>query len=170
MATRVAPDKAFDAPNMPGRSIEPTGAAATPIRTATPETVVARSIAKVDAQAERSAEAARLEAALTERYVIKRAPVMVGNVSVGHTEYRFRGDTSRVAFTESTFRLATDINSPSVARSMVDVAQARNWQTLRVSGNDDFRRLVWLEASARGVKTLGYERMALTLAATHARI
>ena len=83
--------------------------------------------------------------------------VTVGNVSVGQTEYRFRGDTSRVAFTESTFRLATDINSPSVARSMVDVAQARNWQTLRVSGNDDFRRMVWLEASARGVKTLGYE-------------
>jgi hypothetical protein len=78
-------------------------------------------------------------------------------MAIGRTEYRFRGDTSRVAFTESTFRLATDTNSPSVARSMVDVAEARNWRSLRVSGNEDFRRMVWLEASVRGVKTLGYE-------------
>ena len=75
---------------------------------------------------------------------------------MGRTEYRFRGDTSRVAFTESTFRLATDTNSPSVARSMVDVAEARNWRALRVSGHEDFKRLVWLEASVRGVKTQGY--------------
>jgi hypothetical protein len=40
---------------------------------------------------------------------------------------------------------------------MVDVAEARNWQGLRVSGSDEFKRLVWLEASARGVRTVGYE-------------
>jgi len=111
-------------------------------------------------QAERAAHAAhaaRLEAALAERYLIKRAPVTVGDVTIGRTEYRFRGDTTRVAFTESTFRLATDNNSPSVARSMVDVAEARNWRALRVSGNEDFRRMVWLEASVRGVKAVGYE-------------
>lgn len=114
-------------------------------------------IARLDAQAERAALVARLESALVERYLIKRAPVTVGDVTIGRTEYRFRGDTSRVAFTESTFRLATDTNSPSVARSMVDVAEARNWKALRVSGNEDFKRMVWLEASVRGVKTLGYE-------------
>lgn len=108
-------------------------------------------------QAERAAHAAHLEAALAERYLIKRAPVTVGDLTIGRTEYRFRGDTTRVAFTESTFRLATDTNSPSVARSMVDVAQARNWRALRVSGNEDFRRMVWLEASVRGVKAVGYE-------------
>jgi hypothetical protein len=115
------------------------------------------SIASIDAKAERAAQIARLETDLTERYLIKRAPVTVGDVSVGRTEYRFRGDTSRVAFTESTFRLATDTNSPSVARSMVDVAEARGWRALRVSGNEDFKRMVWLEASVRNVKTLGYE-------------
>ena len=122
-----------------------------------PDAVDARSIARLDAQAERAALIARLEAALIERYLIKRAPVIVGDVTIGRTEYRFRGDTSRVAFTESTFKLATDTNSPSVARSMVDVAEARNWRALRVSGNEDFRRMVWLEASVRGVKALGYE-------------
>jgi hypothetical protein len=126
----------------------------TPVRSGDVDGVA---IARLDAQAERAALVARLESALVERYLIKRAPVTVGDVTIGRTEYRFRGDTSRVAFTESTFRLATDTNSPSVARSMVDVAEARNWKALRVSGNEDFRRLVWLEASVRGVKTLGYE-------------
>lgn len=111
----------------------------------------------LDAQAERAAQIARLESGLVERYLIKRATLTVNDVSVGTTEYRFRGDTSRVAFTETGFKLATDANSPSVARFMVDVAQARNWQSLRVSGNEEFRRLVWMEASARGVKALGYE-------------
>jgi hypothetical protein len=112
---------------------------------------------RLESQTEHLASVARLQAALQERYIIKRATVTLGDVTVGRTEYRFRGDTSRVAFTESSFRLATDTNSPSVARSMVDVAEARQWKALRVSGSEDFRRLVWLEASARGVKTLGYE-------------
>ena len=114
-------------------------------------------VAKIDADAERAARVVRLEVALNERYVIKRAPVKLGEVTLGQTEYRYRGDTSRVAFTESTFRLSTDNNNPSVARSMVDVAEARNWKALRVSGNEDFKRMVWLEASLRGVKALGYE-------------
>lgn len=121
------------------------------------EAADAKVIASIDAKAERAALVARLEAALVDRYIIKRAPVTVGDMTIGRTEYRFRGDTSRVAFTESTFRLATDTNSPSVARSMVDVAEARNWRALRVSGNEDFKRMVWLEASVRGVGTLGYE-------------
>ena len=95
---------------------------------APPEQADAKAIAKIDAQAERAALVARIDAALMERYLIKRAPVTVGDMTIGRTEYRFRGDTSRVAFTESTFRLATDTNSPSVARSMVDVAEARNWK------------------------------------------
>lgn len=122
-----------------------------------PEQPDAKALAKIESDAERAALVARLETALKDRYIIKQAPVSVGDIKIGHTEYRFRGDTSRVAFTESTFRLATDTNSPSVARSMVDVAQARNWKGLRVSGSEDFRRLVWLEASVRGVKALGYE-------------
>lgn len=108
-------------------------------------------------EAERAAHVARLEAALSERYAIHRAPLTVGSMTIGRTEYRFRGEGARVAFTESTFRLATEHNNPSVARSMVDVAEARNWRALRVTGHEDFKRRVWLEASMRGFKALGYE-------------
>jgi Large polyvalent protein-associated domain 7 len=124
---------------------------------AQPERADAPRTETVDLKAERASRTAQLVAGLMDRYIVKRAPVTVGDMTVGRTEYRFRGDSTRVAFTESTFRLATDTNSPSVARSMVDVAEARNWKALRVSGNEDFRRMVWVEASVRGVKTLGYE-------------
>jgi hypothetical protein len=119
--------------------------------------------ARADVEAQRKARVAQIEESLNERYVIRRAPIRIGDVTIGQTEYRHRGDTSRIAFTESTFRLSTDNNSPSVARSMVDVAEARNWQALRVSGNEDFKRMVWLEASVRDVKTIGYEPAAADL-------
>jgi len=153
----AAPERLVDA--TPMRDDVPQATNVVPMSKTPPqaEAADAKVIANIDAKAERAALVARLEAALVDRYIIKRAPVTVGDVTIGRTEYRFRGDTSRVAFTESTFRLATDTNSPSVARSMVDVAEARNWRALRVSGNEDFKRMVWLEASVRGVKTFGYE-------------
>lgn len=110
-----------------------------------------------DADADRRERAAKLEAGLNERYLIKRPPFRIGSIGLNQTEYHYRGDASRIAFTESNCKLSTDSNNPSVARSMVDVAEARAWQSLRVSGHDDFRRLVWLEASLRGVRAIGYE-------------
>ena len=45
-------------------------------------------------KAERSAPAGpALEAALNERYVIRHAPLRIGDVTIGQTEYRHRGDT-----------------------------------------------------------------------------
>ena len=114
-------------------------------------------LARIYAEAAQSAKIERLERELNERYVIKRPSVKIGSFMIGQTEYRFRGDTARIAFTESTFRLATDNNNPSVARSMVDVADARHWNALRVSGHEEFRRMVWLEASLRGIDAIGYE-------------
>jgi hypothetical protein len=156
----AAPERPLDPTPIRDEVPEAKGTASTRGKTTAspqPDMADTKANARIEAQAERAALVARLETALLERYIIKRAPVTVGDVTIGRTEYRFRGDTSRVAFTESTFRLATDTNSPSVARSMVDVAEARNWKALRVSGNEDFKRMVWLEASVRGVKTLGYE-------------
>jgi len=111
---------------------------------------------EITTQAERAARISQLEAALSERYVVKRGPA-TADLAPKTTEYRFRGDTQRVAFTETSAKLATAINSPSVARSMVDVAETRQWKSLRVSGNEEFKRMVWLEASVRNIKAVGYE-------------
>ncbi|MCV2366977.1 LPD7 domain-containing protein [Roseateles oligotrophus] len=115
------------------------------------------SSSNIDLTADRAARAEQLTETLQERYLIKRPPMKLGEIGIGHTEYRYRGDSNRVAFTESAFKLSTDNNNPSVARSMVDVAESRNWKSLRVSGNEDFKRLIWLEASLRGIKAHGYE-------------
>jgi len=112
---------------------------------------------RIEAEATRAARIERLDAALHDRYVIKRPPLAARTAGVGQTEYRFRGDTSRVAFVESLLKLSTDNNNPSVARSMVDVAETRKWGTLKISGNEEFKRVVWLEASVRGIQTVGYE-------------
>ncbi|MBK1613050.1 hypothetical protein CKO44_06125 [Rubrivivax gelatinosus] len=116
-----------------------------------------------DAEAARAARSTELEASLRERYLVKRSMVTIDQVPMGRTEYRYRGDTQRVAFTETAFKLSTDNDNPSVARSMVDVAEARGWKALRVSGTEGFKRQVWLEASVRGVRALGYEPDALDL-------
>jgi hypothetical protein len=115
------------------------------------------SISATDLSADRAARAEQLTETLQERYLIKRPPLKLGEIGIGHTEYRYRGESSRIAFTESAFKLSTDNNNPSVTRSMVDVAESRNWKSLRVSGNEDFKRLIWLEASLRGLKAHGYE-------------
>jgi hypothetical protein len=114
-------------------------------------------VEKSNLSAERAEHVERLEAALHERYVIKRGFAALGDAALSRTVYRYRGDIGRVAFTESSSRLSTDSNNPSVARSMVDVAELRNWHSIRVSGHEDFKRAVWLEASLRGVQALGYE-------------
>jgi hypothetical protein len=110
----------------------------------------------IDAGEAQLALIARVESTLAERYVIRRPALSVGELRLGATEYRFKGDPSRIAFTETGLRLATDTNSPSVAQSMVDVAEARGWRALRASGTEDFRRMVWLEAASRGLQTTGY--------------
>lgn len=138
-------------------TVKTQGAEPRPAATTKAVSVHESAVGRIDGEADRRARIQALEAALHERYLIRRPALKIGAVAIGQTEYRHRGDTSRVAFTESIFKLSTDSNSPSVARSMVDVAESRHWQGLRVSGNDDFRRMVWLEASLRGVKTIGYE-------------
>lgn len=110
-----------------------------------------------DLEAGRSAYVEGLEAALHERYLIKRGSVTLGDVTVDRTVYHHRGEPGRIAFSESASRLVTNSSHPSVPRSMVDLAEVRGWHPIRVSGHENFKRLVWQEASLRNMKTLGYE-------------
>lgn len=41
-------------------------------------------------------------------------------------------------------------------RSMVDIAEARQWKTLKVSGTNEFKSQVWFEAGLRGIEVIGY--------------
>jgi hypothetical protein len=62
-----------------------------------------------------------------------------------------------LAFKDTGDRLSTRLDSPGVVRDMVAVTEHRGWQSLQVRGSDEFRRVVWLEASIRGIEVAGYE-------------
>lgn len=99
---------------------------------------------------------AHLQQAAAERYVIDPAPPDWDDLP-GTTDYCFRERPTMLAFTETRYQLHTHTNLPSVARSMVDIAELRGYGDLDVRGDPAFARAVWREATLRGVKVIGYE-------------
>jgi hypothetical protein len=80
---------------------------------------------------------------------------------VAENRFYFRDDPNLVAFEDMGKRLSTEHNDPMVARSMVELAHAKNWESLRVKGTDEFKREVWLAASLRGLDVEGYQPRAI---------
>ncbi|EJE4183748.1 hypothetical protein M3890_004665 [Vibrio parahaemolyticus] len=88
-------------------------------------------------------------------------PVVPEKVSKSYIEvegkYYFAGRPDSLAFVDKGEKLQTKLSSSNVASSMVDIAESRGWTDLQVKGTEDFRREVWLEASARGLGVQGYK-------------
>jgi len=72
-------------------------------------------------------------------------------------KYFFRDEGNKLAFEDAGKRLVTDHNSPEVARSMVELAQAKGWSTIRLKGTEEFKREAWLQASLKGMEIEGFE-------------
>lgn len=68
------------------------------------------------------------------------------------------------AFSDRGNKLATRGAHPEVVRSLVEIAQARGWDSITVKGTDEFRRSAWMEATQAGLKVAGYKPTALDLA------
>jgi hypothetical protein len=65
-------------------------------------------------------------------------------------------NTAVVAFEDKGNKLETRSNSEQIAETMVTIARARGWDEIKVSGSETFRKEVWLEAAAHGMKVKGY--------------
>ncbi len=72
-------------------------------------------------------------------------------------QYYFRDRNNALAFEDKGARIATRNEDPVVAASMIELAIAKGWKELKVSGSESFRRSVGLEASRRGMVVRGYE-------------
>ena len=72
-------------------------------------------------------------------------------------QYFFRDRNNALAFEDKGARIATRAEDPMVAASMVELAVAKGWKELQVTGSESFRRSVWLEAAKRGMAIRGYE-------------
>jgi hypothetical protein len=65
-------------------------------------------------------------------------------------------DTQKPAFEDKGDKLETKSDSKEVAGALVRIAQSRGWDEIKVSGSEDFRKEVWLQAAAQGVPVKGY--------------
>ncbi len=71
-------------------------------------------------------------------------------------EHRFYFPDRSLAFVDRGTRLSAETENIEVIRSLVEIAQMRGWEAIRVTGTDTFRRQVWHEAARRGMAVRGY--------------
>jgi len=102
---------------------------------------------RIEAEADRPG--VRAYPPLEERFNIKRHLL--------RRDYEFRDQPGKVAFTERWLSMKSTAHSVAVVKAMVDRAEERGWDAVRVKGSAEFERQVWIAATARGIKALGYE-------------
>jgi hypothetical protein len=102
-----------------------------------------------DAQATKARETepttaapARVPAHIAAKYLIK------GNA------YHF--DDQSVAFVDKGDSLTVKTHNKAIIQDLIAIAQARDWQAVRVSGTQAFRREAWSAAAAAGLTVSGY--------------
>lgn len=71
--------------------------------------------------------------------------------------YDREGDDGAIAFEDRNKSLHTSREDSKTIKAMVDVAQAKNWSSIKIKGTEAFKREVWLEATVRGVEVKGYQ-------------
>jgi len=79
-------------------------------------------------------------------------------------QYFLKDAPYQLAFEDLGPYLVTEHNRPDVVESMVDMASAKSWQRIRVSGHEAFRSEVWLQGTLLGIEVSGYEPKAADLA------
>lgn len=67
------------------------------------------------------------------------------------------------AFKDKGEKLSTKLDDPTIARSMVDLARAKGWDCIKIAGSQEFKREVWLYASAQGLQVSGFKPTELDL-------
>ena len=61
-----------------------------------------------------------------------------------------------VLFEDKGAKIKTAREDAQTVSDMLDTAQAKNWDSIRISGSREFKRQMWLEAELRGIPNSGY--------------
>ena len=98
-----------------------------------------------------------LSQALLARFVVSHEKRNL--LDRGTTEFTYRAGQlqGNVAFVDAGKTLQTALNDKETIRAMVEVATAKNWNEVTLTGTDDFKRAAWLEARLNGLDVRGYE-------------
>lgn len=70
--------------------------------------------------------------------------------------YERDSEDTTVAFEDRNKTLNTSREDVKTIKAMIDVAQAKNWSSIKIKGTEAFRREAWLEANIRGLEVKGY--------------
>ncbi|MDQ1817755.1 LPD7 domain-containing protein [Massilia sp. CCM 9210] len=65
-------------------------------------------------------------------------------------------ETSRMMFHDQGEKLATSTTDKAAIADMVAYAKAKQWDSLKLTGSQEFRREAWLQAESQGIKTQGF--------------
>ncbi len=104
-------------------------------------------------------------AELSERYLAVKRQFMDNTTHYGEktnlgvktrVDYVDAKNSKTVLFTDKGSKLTTAKNDPQTVADMIEVAKAKGWTTLKLSGNKEFKRQAWLAAESQGIKTRGY--------------
>ena len=70
--------------------------------------------------------------------------------------YHFRDRGREVAFAAEDKRIMTQHETAPVISSMIDLAESRGWNSVKLTGTDEFKKEAWLQASLRDFEVSGY--------------
>jgi len=65
-------------------------------------------------------------------------------------------DSERVMFEDKGEKLLTSTTDKKAIEDMVTLAKAKQWESLKLTGSQEFRREAWLQAESQGIRTQGY--------------
>lgn len=72
-------------------------------------------------------------------------------------------DYKTVLFEDKGKQLKTALSDPQTVRDMLEVVKAKGWDSIKLSGSKNFRRAMFIEAAAQGIRTSGYNPTAADL-------
>jgi len=114
---------------------------------------------------------ARRRAAAPERPPVKKAEHaavpdhIASKYLVRDDKYHF--DDRTVAFVDKGSKLTVETHNKAVIQDLIAIAKARDWQEIKVTGTETFRREVWKESYAAGLDVKGYKPSELELQAAN---
>ena len=70
--------------------------------------------------------------------------------------YYSKDRTKGLAFEDKGKSISAKTSDADDIRAMIELAKAKNWSKIRISGTDEFRKEVWIAASMQGLEVEGY--------------
>lgn len=70
---------------------------------------------------------------------------------------KFYNEKMELKFIDEGAQLKAKVFDERIVKHMLDIAQAKNWSSIKVGGSNEFKRTVWLEAVQRNIDVEGYK-------------